>query len=140
MIYVYNESSGAFIDYDVRLQNMGRSVRVEKLPRYKGTRYFGTLFFYADASNFPFDSQRLEITIQDPQLNSSQLEWYLLDNITFVDPALRLRGWFWDFANPFSHSVSNQTYAATGESFSTLSLFWKVSRSYVISVRNLSGS
>lgn len=137
MIYVYNNTGGYFIDYPVRLQNQGRSVRSEQFPQHKGFRYYGTVFFKPDASNFPFDSQLLELSVSDQNLNATDLEWYLLEDLTYIDPSLRLKGWFWD-PKPFTNATSNVTYSATGQTFNIISLFWKVSRSYVISVRLIS--
>eukprot|EP01122_Echinamoeba_exundans_P017957 TRINITY_DN9894_c0_g1_i1.p1 TRINITY_DN9894_c0_g1~~TRINITY_DN9894_c0_g1_i1.p1 ORF type:complete len:404 (-),score=44.50 TRINITY_DN9894_c0_g1_i1:69-1280(-) len=136
MIYIYNQTAGQFIDYTPRIQNQGRVVRTQSLTQHKALRYYGTLFFRPDASNFPFDSQLLEIAITDDTYNMTEVEFYIMDAYTSIDPSLRLRGWFWD-PNPFTNSTYNVTYAATQQSFSVLSFYWKVSRSYVISVQML---
>jgi hypothetical protein len=133
MLYIYNQTAGQFIDYTPRIQNQGRVVRSQSITQQKALRYYGTLFFKPDASNFPFDSQLLEIAITDDTYNMTDVEFYIMDSYTAIDPSLRLRGWFWD-PMPFTNTTYNVTYAATKESFSVLSFYWKVSRSYVISV------
>lgn len=95
------------------------------------------LIFSPNPTNYPFDTQNLELAIEDASGTSiDDLQYYWLANYSGVSNQLRLRGWQWDSQTTGTGVSRTHTYFGD-KSVSQFSWTFTIKRPNVVAVQVL---
>ena len=97
-----------------------------------------TFLFSPDPSEYPFDSQSLEIALEDNTgLTIQNQTFYWLPQLSGVSSDLRLKGWTWDANTQGKAVVRNRPYYGGVYTVSEISWTFTVKRAKIVAVQVL---
>ncbi len=106
----------------------GRAATIDKItdtPTEKFYRIQANLNGPVDLKNFPFDKQKIQITLEDKEQSSSKLQYVPMKDQSGLDPAVSLIGWN---LNGWTVEEKKHDYPIYGETYSQYVFTMDISR------------
>lgn len=138
MVYFFEDVNGTFIPTLPYIANLGGFPSTTALlPGIGATNVFSRFAFKPNPSDYPFDSQDLEIAFEDASGAAlSDLEYYWLPSMSGVSGDIRLRGWSWDSKTTGTSKTHVRTYFGDHQ-VSQFSWFFTIKRAKIVAVQVL---
>jgi hypothetical protein len=138
MLYFYEDDNATYVPRIPYFANYGGAPStVSLVPALRATNVFQKFIFRPNPREYPFDTQRLEISLEDfSGAPESEIQFYWLEEMSGVSPDLRLRGWSWDPNTKGEGTVKSRTYFG-GQKVSQMTWMFAIRRAKVVAVQVL---
>lgn len=103
--------------FDFEFMN-GRATSVDKILDYSAEKFYriqAQLVSPVDLKSYPFDTQQLELILEDKELTTNDLVYVVNEEETALDPSVSIPGWVMTNSGA---SVREHTYDIYNESYS----------------------
>lgn len=139
MLYFFDNASQTLAPRTPYVANYGGTPSaITILPAIGATNVLQRFLFQPNPSDYPFDSQSLEIALEDNTgLSVQNLTFYWLPRLSGVSSDLRLKGWTWDPNTQGNAIVRNRTYYGGVYTVSEISWIFVVTRAKIVAVQVL---
>lgn len=137
MIYFWDNETQTQLMRRPYVANFGGTPSISTaMPSLFATKLQQVFLFRPDPNEYPFDSQYLEVAIEDYQGATIQnITYYWLPGASGVSPYIRLIGWDWDSNTRGSAVVRNRTYYGGVYTVSQISWTFVVTRTKLVAVQ-----
>lgn len=139
MIYFFDNDTQTLVPRTPYIANYGGfPTSLTILPAIGATNVLQRMLFTPNPSDYPFDSQELEVAIEDASgATTANLTYFWLPRLSGVSGDLRLKGWTWDPNTNGKGIVRARKYFGGVYEVSSISWTFTVKRAKIVAVQVL---
>lgn len=138
-MYFYEDDNQTLVPRLPYVANFGGVPSVTTiLPAIGATNILQRLLFKPNPSEYPFDSQEIELSVEDGAgTPESELQFYWMKQMSGVSDDLRLKGWTWDKDSNGNGVIRRRKYYGGQFTVSQLQWTFKLTRAKIVAVQVL---